>query len=463
MDLFVRLTALIALGVAAAATNPASADYGGPDGYGTTSTYELDVARDGYVHEGEDREPVDPTTYVVIDAENGETEEVDGQTVVVVQEPEPLAVTEEAPPPPRTVVVEQPSVVCSDGIWVDGYWSYGNGDYVWVDGHCVVERVNYVFVHPRWDYYANLWWFVPGYYRPCGVYVGFGYFRPWFWFPPYYAPYYRGYRPVPVHRGTAWRPTTVRGPSAYRAPHHGVTGRPGYPRERADTVHRQSPTRTPSVNRSAPTRVSSVGRPPPTRTPSVNRSAPTRVSNVGRPPPTRVSSVGRPPPARVSSVGRPPPTRAPVVGRPPPTPVSGVTRTASTRAATVTRTSPNSTSVSSVGRARPAATLPAGVVYRPPARTAPVSQARDNSARVGSVRRAPSAGSVAGFRPSAGVSSRSSYGRTPGFSAARTGFGAASRGGGFSRPSVGGGGGGFSRPSSGGFGGARSVPTARGR
>ncbi|MGB8332478.1 MAG: hypothetical protein WCE62_20305, partial [Polyangiales bacterium] len=165
MNLLIRLTMILALGAVTVRANAAGADYVGPDGYGTTNAYELDVSNDGYVREAEEGTVADPRNYVVIEAEDGETEEIDGQTVIVVQEPEPIAATEEAPPAPRTVVVEQPGVLCAGGIWVDGYWSYGNGEYVWVDGHCVVERVSYVFVHPRWDFYANLWWFVPGYYR----------------------------------------------------------------------------------------------------------------------------------------------------------------------------------------------------------------------------------------------------------------------------------------------------------
>ena len=132
---------------------------------------------------GQASETDDPATYVIIEAESGTTEQVGGETVIVVQEPDPIAATEAAPPPPRTVVEEQPIARCPEGIWVDGYWSYGDGQYLWVDGHCVVERVNYVFVQPRWDYYSSVWWFVPGYYRPFGVYVGFGYYRPWHWFP----------------------------------------------------------------------------------------------------------------------------------------------------------------------------------------------------------------------------------------------------------------------------------------
>ncbi|RLB36831.1 MAG: hypothetical protein DRH30_14240, partial [Deltaproteobacteria bacterium] len=222
MDLLVRLTAVFALSIATVAAIPAAADWEGPNGYGATTTYELDVLHDGYVRDGQEGETAGPATYVVIEAEAGTAEQVDGETIIVVQEPEPTAATEAAPPPPRTVVVEQPVASCTGGIWVDGYWSYTDGDYLWVEGHCVVERVNYVFVHPRWDYYANVWWFVPGYYRPYGVYVGFGYYRPWHWYPPHYHPYYRSRHPVPVYRSVPRRPTTVRTAPAPRAPRRGV-------------------------------------------------------------------------------------------------------------------------------------------------------------------------------------------------------------------------------------------------
>jgi len=204
MDFLTRFAVVCAATMIAV---PAAADYEGPDGYGTAG-YEQDVSHDGYVREGEPSETPDPTTYVVIEAEEGQTEQVDGETVIVVQEPEPIAATEHAPP--QTVVVEQPVAQCPGAIWVDGYWYYSNGEYLWVDGHCVVERVNYVFVHPRWDFYANVWWFVPGYYRPWGVWVGFGYYRPWHWFPPHHHGFYHGHRGVPVHRGVPRRPTSVR-------------------------------------------------------------------------------------------------------------------------------------------------------------------------------------------------------------------------------------------------------------
>ena len=67
-------------------------DYEGPSGYGATgTTYELDVSHDGYGRGASASETADPTKYVVVDAESGVTEEIEGETVVVVQEPEPIA------------------------------------------------------------------------------------------------------------------------------------------------------------------------------------------------------------------------------------------------------------------------------------------------------------------------------------------------------------------------------------
>lgn len=401
MDYFIRLTAMCALSISALASVPAAADYDGPDGYGTHATDQLEVSYDGYGREGQERQAVDPTTYVVIEAESGATETIEGETVIVVQEPEPTAATEHAPPPPRTVVIERSVASCSEGIWVDGYWAYADGDYVWVDGHCVVERVNYVFVRPRWDYYSNVWWFVPGYYRPYGVYVGFGYYRPRHWYPPYHHAYYRTRNPVPVHRSVPRRPTTVR---ATPAPTRGVVARPGYTGGRTATVGRvrATPTRAGTVTRTAgQTRV--VGRPGAMRTPGVSRAGagPSMTRTVTRLRPTgTVVSQPRVNPARASSARRPAftsPSRG-LSGRP----SMGPTRTSSVRSSSARRPS--------VTRPSPAAS------------------------RRGSVGR-PSVG-----RPSIGPSRSGSVGR----------------------PSVGRPGG-FSRPSSGGFGGSRSVPTARGR
>ena len=272
---------------------PAAADYRGASGYeGSTATYELDVSHDGYpgAYEAsnvESQASAEPPTYVVIEAEEGVAREVDGETLIVVQEPEPVAATDVAPPPPRVVAVEQPRFRCPGGIWVDGYWAYGDGQYVWIDGHCVVERVNYVFVHPRWDFYANVWWFVPGYYRPCSVWVGFGYYRPYYWFPPYYRPYYRGYRGVPVHRAAPRRPTVAR--PAYRPTPRAVTPSPRIP-----SVERRIPVshgRGSTVNRLPPTRTRAGSGLPPTRAPSVSRVPPTRAPSVSRVPPTRAQSV----------------------------------------------------------------------------------------------------------------------------------------------------------------------------
>ena len=259
MLLLTRFAALLAVSTVTAFAVTASADdYEGPDGYKDTGvTYDVDVSHDGYLREGQATETEAPTTYVVVESEEGTTEQVDGETVIVVQEPQPVAATRQAPPPPKVVVSGEQIPVCAGGIWVDGYWYYGNGEYLWVDGHCVVERVNYVFVHPRWDFYANVWWFVPGYYHPWGVYVGFGYFRPWFWYPPYFHSYYPAHRPAPVHRSVARRPTTAHPTPAPVAPSRAVPGRHDVSRARAP-ADGQAPAGRSTVIYRAPTGAASA-------------------------------------------------------------------------------------------------------------------------------------------------------------------------------------------------------------
>jgi hypothetical protein len=205
-------------------------DYSGPSGYGTSSpNYQFDVAHDGYGGVGHPLESAEPATYRVLEVDAGTSTEIEGETVVVMQEPDPIAATTQAPPPPRVAPSDQQAVVCPNGVWVDGYWDYRDGQYVWVDGHCVEVRVDYVFVPPRWDFYWDIWWFIPGYYRPCDAFVGFGYYRPWDWFPPYPHPYYRSGRAIPVSRGIPKRPTVARPapaprePSVTRVPRHSTT------------------------------------------------------------------------------------------------------------------------------------------------------------------------------------------------------------------------------------------------
>lgn len=425
--------------LAAAVSASASADYGGADGYGHSAPSAIDGSQDGYVPDTPVEDPDELTNYVIIEPEDGTTEQVDGQTVIVVQEPEPVAVTAEAPPAPRAVAVAPSIVACPNGIWVDGYWGYANGQYVWVDGHCVVERVNYVFVQPRWDFYANVWWFVPGYYRPCGAYVGFGYYRPWQWYPPYYHSYYRTRYPVPVYRNGPYRRTTVQPAPARRRTYVAPAARPG----------RVTTTRIGS----SPTRSATVIRRPtasPIRTGSVRsvRGSPSRTSTVVRTPGR--SGVGP------VAVGRP--AVRPSASRTPPVVRASPTRTAPTRTAptvrpSVTRTGPVVRPANGPTRTNAAprgGSPPSAIVTQPrrisPARTGTVPRAATPSARSRGWT-APSGSSRIGTvgRPTAAPSRGSNFGRS----------GSSSWGGGRSR--------GFSGPSSRGFGGARSVPTARGR
>ena len=460
MDFLVRLTTLVALGAAVTVTIPVAADYDGADGYGGSTDDGFEVSHDGYPREGQTSATPDEPTYVVIEAEDGTTEVVEGETVIVVQEPEPVAATEHAPPAPQTVVVVQPEVQCPGAIWVDGYWAYSNGEYVWVDGHCVVERVNYVFVQPRWDFYSNVWWFVPGYYRPWGVYVGFGYHRPWHWFPPYHHPYYRGRHPVPVRRSVPRRPTTVHARPPAARPSRGVVSRPSSSAPRGTTnASRRPPTsygRTGTVGR--------MGGTTPTRTGTVTRTRPgtSRVGAVhrGGPHPSRTMVVHRPPgsTARTTAVGRSgagPTLTSSVPRSRPSNAVVSQPRVSPSRASSVRRpTSPTFSRRSSVNRP-PSSPSRSSAVQRPStgaSRSGSAVGGRPSTgpSRASSVRR-PSSGSSRG----GGFARPSSRGSRPSMGISRPSYGG-------SRPSMGRGGG-YSKPPSGGFGGARSVPSARGR
>lgn len=392
--------AVFILGVAASA--PVSAENVDVAGYG------LDVSHTGYPggDSSESAIQVDSGSpnYIVIEVEDGTPTDVGGETVIVVQEPKPVAATENAPPPiPRTADVAQPAVRCPRGIWVEGHWAYANGQYVWVDGHCVVERVNYVFVHPRWDFYSNVWWFVPGYYRPCRVWVGFGYHRPYHWFPPYHHTFYRGYRGIPVRRAS-YRPTVVRPAPAARGP---ITT------DRIPTVGRSTPTRYGTIGRT-PSRVTGVSRVPSAGTRTVVRSTTSRAPVVRTSPP------------RSTSVARSTPTRT--------TP----SRTMTTRTGTVDRPS--------FGRSR------YGTVSRTPSsvgRSPTVTRSRGSGSRLGGARPSTSPFRTSTVnRPSVGGSRGGGYfGRPSGM--------------GRSMPSMRSGG--FSRPTSIGGGGARTAPISRGR
>lgn len=399
-----RSAAWVACMAVAILAAPAGAD-DAATGY-EASGYEIDVSHTGYPggasNGNEATLEVTSPNYVVIEVEDGTPEDVGGQTVIVVQEPDPVAATEEAPPPvPKTVDVAQPTVQCASGIWVEGHWAYADGQYVWVDGHCVVERVNYVFVHPRWDFYSNVWWYVPGYFRPCRVWVGYGYYRPYHWFPPYHHAYYRGYRGVPVRRAP-YRPTVARPVSRTRTP---VTT------NRIPTVGRSVPTRSDSVAR-VPTRSAGVSRVPATATRTVTRST------TGRAPVVRTS------PPRSTSVARGTPTR------------TFPTRSVTARTGTVDRGSSGSrTRVGSVGRSSSSS-----------GRSSTVTRSSSSRMRWGGGSSRPSTSPTRTNTVNRGPFGGSSFGRSNSM--------------GRSMPSMRTGG--FSRPTSVG-GGARTAPISRGR
>ncbi|MDH3845201.1 MAG: hypothetical protein OES69_14760, partial [Myxococcales bacterium] len=119
--------------VSAIAVPSGAQSYQGSDGYmREAQDTEVVVGRDGYVRDNVGVEQ-DPTNYIVIEEGQGTTQQIEGETVIVVEEPQPTAATEKAPPAPTTVIVEQPVAPYDGAIWVDGYWYYGSGGYVWVD------------------------------------------------------------------------------------------------------------------------------------------------------------------------------------------------------------------------------------------------------------------------------------------------------------------------------------------
>ena len=119
------MASLIALSVVTLAS-PAAADdpYLGADGYVRDDAAGGDaVIVDPQTSVEREVVDADGNTYIVIEADEGTEQEVNGETVIVVTEPEPTAASEEAPPEPQTVVVERPAPPYDGAIWVDGYWT----------------------------------------------------------------------------------------------------------------------------------------------------------------------------------------------------------------------------------------------------------------------------------------------------------------------------------------------------
>ena len=114
MPSLIRVSLLCTVAALVTAANGASADYEGGSGYGSPASdmEELEVSHDGYP--SADPAPAggatsssvsaDAPNYIVIEVDDGASQKVDGETVIVVQEPEPTAATEQAPPAPLAVV-----------------------------------------------------------------------------------------------------------------------------------------------------------------------------------------------------------------------------------------------------------------------------------------------------------------------------------------------------------------------
>lgn len=96
---------------------------------------------------------------------------VNGQRLVVTQEPDPVATIKRAPPPPPQAVGNPPPAPYRGAIWVAAHWTYGAAGLSWVDGCYVAPRPGHVFVPPRWASAQGQYLYFNGFYVPYGVFV----------------------------------------------------------------------------------------------------------------------------------------------------------------------------------------------------------------------------------------------------------------------------------------------------
>jgi hypothetical protein len=96
---------------------------------------------------------------------------VNGQRLVVTQEPVPLATIAQAPPPPPVAVGDPPPSPYQGAIWVAGHWTFDTAGFSWVAGCYVAPRRGYVFVPPRWAFAEEQYFYFNGFYVPYGVFV----------------------------------------------------------------------------------------------------------------------------------------------------------------------------------------------------------------------------------------------------------------------------------------------------
>ncbi|MGD8608180.1 MAG: hypothetical protein PVH21_12865 [Myxococcales bacterium] len=96
---------------------------------------------------------------------------VNGQRLVVTQEPLPLATVRQAPPPPVEAVGDPPPSPYRGAIWVDAHWAYESSGLSWIGGCYVAPKPGHVFVPPRWAFVEGQYFYFNGFYVPYGVFV----------------------------------------------------------------------------------------------------------------------------------------------------------------------------------------------------------------------------------------------------------------------------------------------------
>ena len=118
------------------------------------------LGQDSVVYHSPNTQPDD---YVIV-------EPIEGETTIIIQEPEPSWVIVQAAPPAARLEV-CPPVPYASAIWVKGYWWWSGISYAWISGHYVRPIRGYHFVAPRWVSYGGYRYHIRGHYRPHGATV----------------------------------------------------------------------------------------------------------------------------------------------------------------------------------------------------------------------------------------------------------------------------------------------------
>lgn len=101
----------------------------------------------------------------------GEVRLVQGRRMLLVEEPAPVTILDEAPPAPLTTRSRQPSQPFPGAVWVPGHWSFEAGDFFWIEGRHIAPVAGHVFVPPRWVFVDQQHLFFTGFFVPFGVIV----------------------------------------------------------------------------------------------------------------------------------------------------------------------------------------------------------------------------------------------------------------------------------------------------